>query len=443
MNSTRPEILALLLALLVACVGSVACAGGIPGLRPSVGAGPPVVAAVSNESGADDPAATTRIGAGDSLRLFVEGEKALSAEFDVDDAGTVSLPLIGKIQVRDTSLRGFVEEVAARLRDGYVEDPQVSAELLSYRPFYIIFCDAERGGEYPFVSGIPVTAAASLAGGGGFRANASDISIIRRGNQGALSATPDTQVQPGDVMLVACDGRATEPTTLASAVSRPEVVPIEPVAIEPVPIELEPIEPASLPLVDEDWLALVDPASLPPVSAVEPIAPPAAKSPAEVEPIDVDLTPPDLAYRLGSGDKVRVIVFGEEDLSGEFEVDGSGNVSLPLIGQVSARNRTLRSFEKAVAEQLRDGYLRDPRVSAEVLNYRPFYIIGEVEEGGEYPFVSGMHVLNAVALAGGHTYRANPNRVFITRRGQEREFSAPLDSEVQPGDVIRVPERFF
>ena len=145
----------------------------------------------------------------------------------------------------------------------------------------------------------------------------------------------------------------------------------------------------------------------------------------------------------GAAYRAKTEELAQRRASGEFEVDGSGNVSLPLIGEVSARDRTLRSFEAAVAEQLRDGYLRDPRVSAEVLNYRPFYIIGEIEEGGEYPFVSGMHVLNAVALAGGHTYRANPNRVFITRRGQEREFSAPLDSEVQPGDVIRVPERFF
>jgi polysaccharide export outer membrane protein len=424
MNSIKPEIAAFVLALLVACVGSVACAGGAPGRLSSVGAAPPVAAGVSTEPLSDDPAAATRLGAGDTLRVTVDGEKALSGEYEVDDAGTVTLPLVGEIRAGDTTLRSFVEEVAARLRHGHVEDPQVRAELVSYRPFYIIFCGAEKGGQYPFVSGIPATAAASLIGGSTIQTSASDISIIRRGNQRVLSATPDIQVQPGDVMLVACDGRADEPTTVASAVSRPEVVPIDP---EPM-----------------------DQALLPPVSAVTPTPPraaPAAEKPTEADPSDAALASPDSAsasaYRLGSGDKLRVIVFGEEDLSGEFEVDGSGNVSLPLIGQVSARNRTLRSFEKAVAEQLRDGYLRDPRVSAEVLNYRPFYIIGEVEEGGEYPFVSGMHVLNAVALAGGHTYRANPNRVFITRRGQEREFSAPLDSEVQPGDVIRVPERFF
>ena len=150
-----------------------------------------------------------------------------------------------------------------------------------------------------------------------------------------------------------------------------------------------------------------------------------------------------LAYQLGSGDKLRVIVFGEEDLSGEFEVDGTGIVSLPLIGQIDAQGVTLRSFEETVEEMLSDGYLKDPRVSAEVLNYRPFYIIGEIEEGGEYPFVNGMNILNAVALAGGYTYRGNTNKAFITRRGHEHEFPAMPETRVHPGDVIRVPERFF
>ena len=152
---------------------------------------------------------------------------------------------------------------------------------------------------------------------------------------------------------------------------------------------------------------------------------------------------PESAYRLGSGDQLRVIVFGEEELSGEFEVDDTGTISLPLIGQVGAEDRTLRSFEKAVEERLRDGYLKDPRVSAEVLNYRPFYIIGEVDEDGKYPFVSGMHVLNAVALAGGYTYRANTRKVFITRGVEEGEFPATHETRVEPGDLIRVPERFF
>ena len=149
------------------------------------------------------------------------------------------------------------------------------------------------------------------------------------------------------------------------------------------------------------------------------------------------------AYRLGTGDKLRVIVFGEEDLSGEFEVDDTGAVSMPLVGDIRASGQTLRTFEAAVRERLSEGYLKDPRVSVQVLNYRPFYIIGEVEKGGEYPFVSGMHVINAVAVAGGFTYRANTSKVFITRGGEELEFEVTPELRLQPGDVIRVPERFF
>ena len=155
------------------------------------------------------------------------------------------------------------------------------------------------------------------------------------------------------------------------------------------------------------------------------------------------LTPTRAAYQLGTGDQLRIIVFGEEDLSGEFRVDDTGAVSIPLVGDVIARGQTLRSFEAAVRDKLNEGYLKDPRVSVQVLNYRPFYIIGEVEDGGEYPFVSGMHVLNAVAVAGGFTYRANTSKVFITRGDQEYEFIVKPELRLEPGDVIRVPERFF
>ena len=130
-------------------------------------------------------------------------------------------------------------------------------------------------------------------------------------------------------------------------------------------------------------------------------------------------------------------------MSGEFRVDDTGAVSIPLVGDVIARGQTLRSFEAAVRDKLNEGYLKDPRVSVQVLNYRPFYIIGEVEDGGEYPFVSGMHVLNAVAVAGGFTYRANTSKVFITRGDQEYEFIVKPELRLEPGDVIRVPERFF
>ncbi|HMM15647.1 MAG TPA: polysaccharide biosynthesis/export family protein [Parvibaculum sp.] len=149
-------------------------------------------------------------------------------------------------------------------------------------------------------------------------------------------------------------------------------------------------------------------------------------------------------YFLGTGDKLRVIVYGEQDLSGEFDVTGSGKVSLPLIGQVQAAGLTLAQFEKEVADHLANGYLTNPRVSAEVLNYRPFYIIGEVSKPGQYPYTNGMTVLNAVAVGGGYTYRANTDAVYITRGdGGEVQYPAMQSVKVLPGDIVRIPERFF
>ena len=150
-------------------------------------------------------------------------------------------------------------------------------------------------------------------------------------------------------------------------------------------------------------------------------------------------------YRLGSGDRIRIMVYGEEDLSGEFEVDGSGAVSLPLVGEVPAAGLNLREFEDTVAAAYRDGYLVDPRVSVEVLNYRPFYILGEVRNPGKYPYVSGITILNAVAMAGGYTYRAREGQAEIVRAGQTETVitKTPDVTLVMPGDVIRIPERFF
>lgn len=151
------------------------------------------------------------------------------------------------------------------------------------------------------------------------------------------------------------------------------------------------------------------------------------------------------AYRLGTGDKLRVTVYGEPDLSGEFEVDSSGDVRLPLIGQVHAGGETVHGFEQHVATKLAAGYLRNPQVSAEVTAYRPFFIIGEVNKPGQYPYVNDMNVVTAVALAGGFTYRADESDVYIRRDGSTKEVEEPADetTKIHPGDIIRVDERFF
>jgi len=152
------------------------------------------------------------------------------------------------------------------------------------------------------------------------------------------------------------------------------------------------------------------------------------------------------SYHLDVGDKVKVTVYGEDDLSGEFQVDGVGNIGMPMIGPVHAAGLTTEDFTQAVQQRLvKGGFLVNPRVSAEVTNYRPFTIIGEVNKSGEYPYENGMTVINAVALAGGWTYRAEQNNVFIQHKGSDRKdaVSGSDKTIVRPGDTIIVTERFF
>ncbi len=151
------------------------------------------------------------------------------------------------------------------------------------------------------------------------------------------------------------------------------------------------------------------------------------------------------AYRLGAGDKISVNVFGEDDLSGEFLVGDDGRVDMPLIGAVQAQGQSVTEFQNAVVARYSAGYLKDPKVSVSVLNYRPFFIQGEVGKGGEYPYKAGLTVQDAVAIAGGYTYRANTDKAFIRRAGQDREVEVSLGQRValNPGDIVRIPERFF
>jgi len=150
-------------------------------------------------------------------------------------------------------------------------------------------------------------------------------------------------------------------------------------------------------------------------------------------------------YQLGAGDQVKVTVYGEEDLSGEFEIDGTGKIGMPLIGAVKVGGKKLAEAEAAITALLLDGYLVTPRVNLEVMNYRPFYILGEVDRPGSYPYVNDMTVLNAVALAAGFTYRANKKKIEITRKidGVEQKITVDITAKVLPGDIIRIDERFF
>ncbi len=153
---------------------------------------------------------------------------------------------------------------------------------------------------------------------------------------------------------------------------------------------------------------------------------------------------PERAYRLGSGDKLKINVFGEDNLSGPAEVTAQGTVVLPLAGEIPARGQTLSEFRENVLRRLADGYIKNPRVTIEITNYRPIYVHGEVKGGGEFQYKSGLSLRDAIAMAGGYTYRADQSYVYISRNGQP-EAELPLTSNVAvlPGDNIRVPERFF
>jgi polysaccharide export outer membrane protein len=151
-------------------------------------------------------------------------------------------------------------------------------------------------------------------------------------------------------------------------------------------------------------------------------------------------------YNLGPGDKVRITVFGDESLSGEFIVANNGSVAMPLIGEVQAGGLTPTAFQATVQQRLEaSGMVRSPRVSADVTAYRPFYILGEVTTPGQYPYAIGMTVTKAVATAGGFTYRANNRIVYVTREGSGREVPVSVTAAtwIGPGDTIRVSERSF
>jgi protein involved in polysaccharide export with SLBB domain len=169
--------------------------------------------------------------------------------------------------------------------------------------------------------------------------------------------------------------------------------------------------------------------------AATPVAAPAAYAAA----------PPQAAYMLDSGDRLRVVVFGQDGLTNSYLVDASGEIAMPLIGSVEARGLTTDQLSSRIADLLRQGYVRDPHVAVEVEAYRPFFILGEVTQPGQYPYVANMTVETAVAIAGGFTPRGYKQYVVITRNysGQPYRFKTPITAQVQPGDTIQVQERWF
>ncbi|MEL6977851.1 MAG: polysaccharide biosynthesis/export family protein [Pseudomonadota bacterium] len=150
------------------------------------------------------------------------------------------------------------------------------------------------------------------------------------------------------------------------------------------------------------------------------------------------------AYRLSSGDALKITVFDEPKLSGDFTLDDAGVLSFPLVGDVAARGMTTSELEGALDRKLRGDYLVNPRIAIDVLSYKPFSILGEVKSPGRLPYAANLNVLDAVAMAGGFTLRANRNAIEITRGGATKDtFEARQETLILPGDIIRVRQRFF
>jgi polysaccharide export outer membrane protein len=167
--------------------------------------------------------------------------------------------------------------------------------------------------------------------------------------------------------------------------------------------------------------------------------------PQAIMPQAVAMGPEESGYALDSGDKLRVVVFGQDGLSASYSVDTSGSITMPLIGAVRARGRTPAQLQAAVAAKLREGYVREPHVAVEVETYRPFFILGEVTLPGQYPYVANMTVETAVAIAGGYTPRAYKQRIELSRQVNgltEKRVVSP-NYPVTPGDTIKIAERWF
>jgi len=150
-------------------------------------------------------------------------------------------------------------------------------------------------------------------------------------------------------------------------------------------------------------------------------------------------------YTLDSGDRLRIVVFGQDGLTNSYAVDASGHIAMPLIGTVAARGLTTDQLAGAVSAKLRDGFIREPHVAVEIEAYRPFFILGEVTQPGQYPFVANMTVETAVAIAGGFGPRASHESMILTRNynGQQVRMAVPPNYPLRPGDTVSVRERWF
>ena len=150
-------------------------------------------------------------------------------------------------------------------------------------------------------------------------------------------------------------------------------------------------------------------------------------------------------YRVGAGDKLAIRVMGQQELTGVYVVDPDGNISMPLIRTVPVAGLSLKEVEETITRRLRQGFLRNPSVSVQPMELRPFYVLGEVKQAGRYPYQPGMTVAQAVAMASGFTERADTGKVLLTRRTAEgtKTYKVPVTTQLYPGDIVYVRERWF
>lgn len=156
--------------------------------------------------------------------------------------------------------------------------------------------------------------------------------------------------------------------------------------------------------------------------------------------------PANTAYTLWPGDRLKIAVFNEADLTGEFQVDELGNIAFPLVGEIKASGLTLEQFRQNLSAKLRKGYVRNPSITLEVLNYRPINIIGEVKKAGQYAYRPGMTLQDMPAIAGGYSYRADQETIHIVRLQGGQTIKTEIGNSsvvILPGDTIKIPERFF
>lgn len=164
-----------------------------------------------------------------------------------------------------------------------------------------------------------------------------------------------------------------------------------------------------------------------------------------VQPSQDPVEPAQSSTRLSEGDKVKVVIYGEETLSGDYEIAPTGFISMPLAGSIKAAGLTSTELQHEITNKYRGTYLQDPKVTVDVVQYRPYFVMGEAVKPGEYPYHSGLNVLTAIATAGGFTYRASKSTILIQHDGQIGWQEYPMSSSIHimPGDLIRVPERYF